>query len=88
MLNPKFTNQFKKDMKLAERHGYNMDVIEDVVIDIIAETPLPARCREHKLSGDWAGFTECHAFNDVLLIYEIDERTVTFIRLGTHSDLF
>ena len=65
-----------------------MDAIADVVTDIIAEIPLPARCREHKLSGNWAGFTECHAINDVLLIYEIDDGAVIFIRLGTHSDLF
>ena len=40
------------------------------------------------LSGNLAKYTECHALNDVLLLYEADENRVTFSRLGTHSDLF
>ena len=50
--------------------------------------PLPERCHPHELHGDYAGFTECHALNDLLLVYIQDEDKVTFARAGTHSDLF
>ena len=88
MLDYYFINQFKKDLKLAEKRHYDMDTVFEIIIDIIFETPLPARCRPHRLSGSLSKYTECHALNDVLLLYEIDEKKVTFSRLGTHSDLF
>ena len=88
MLDYYFINQFKKDLKLAEKRHYNMDTIFEVIVDIIFETPLPASCRPHRLSGNLSKYTECHALNDVLMYYEIDEQKVTFSRLGTHSDLF
>ncbi|WP_461257815.1 type II toxin-antitoxin system YafQ family toxin [Treponema sp. R80B11-R83G3] len=88
MLDFYFINQFKKDLKLAQKRRYDMDAVYDVMIDIIFEMPLPEHCRPHNLSGNLAKYTECHALNDVLLLYEADENKVTFSRLGTHSDLF
>ena len=88
MLDFYFINQFKKDLKLAEKRSFDIDAIYDILIDIIFEIPLPARCRPHELSGNLAKYTECHALNNVLLLYQIDEAKVTFSRLGTHSDLF
>jgi len=88
MLDFYFINQFKKDLNQAEKRRYDIDAVFDVIIDIIFEEPLPFHCRPHKLSGNLAKFTECHALNDVLLLYEIDENKVTFARIGTHSDLF
>ena len=88
MLDFYFINQFKKDLKLAEKRYNDMDAIFDVIIEIIFDTPLPPRCRPHRLSGNLEKYTECHALNNVLLLYEIDKEKVTFSRLGTHSDLF
>ena len=31
--------------------------------------PLEARYRDHDLSGDWAGYRECHVKPDLLLVY-------------------
>ena len=44
----------------------------------------------HTLSGDYAGFRECHILPDWLLIYKIetDILTLTLTRTGSHSDLF
>ncbi|HCC36596.1 MAG TPA: type II toxin-antitoxin system mRNA interferase toxin, RelE/StbE family [Treponema sp.] len=88
MLDYYFSNQFKKDLKLSQKRRCNMSVIYDVIIDIIFEDPLPDHCRPHRLSGNLVKYTECHAMNDVLLLYEADEEKVVFFRLGTHSDLF
>jgi mRNA interferase YafQ len=41
------------------------------------------------LTGDWAGYRECHLKPDLLLIYrKIGEETLTLARLGSHSELF
>jgi mRNA interferase YafQ len=88
MLDFYFQGQFKKDLKLIQKRHYNMDAIYEVIAMIIWGEPLPERCRPHGLHGDLEGFTECHALNDLLLVYILDEDKVTFIRAGTHSDLF
>ena len=49
---------------------------------------LEPRCRDHKLSGEWQDFRECHVEPDWLLIYSIAGDEITFVRTGTHSYLF
>lgn len=52
--------------------------------------PLPAEWRDHALKGAMAEHRECHAGGDLLLVYKLvdDDRTVLFVRAGSHSDLF
>ena len=51
---------------------------------------LDPKYNDHSLSGNWAGFRECHIQPDWLLIYRIDDDVLvlTLSRTGTHSDLF
>lgn len=71
-----------------QKRRYDMDAISEIINMIIRQEPLPKRCREHTLSGNYEGVTECHALNDVLLLYILEEGKVTFTNIGTHSDLF
>lgn len=50
--------------------------------------PLPAEWFDHELQGEWADHRECHAKGDLLLIYQVDGEHITFVRLGTHAELF
>ena len=52
------------------------------------EEPLEPRFRDHKLSGEWEDFRERHIEPDWLLIDRIGGDEITFVRTGTHSDLF
>jgi mRNA interferase YafQ len=88
MLTLVFTHKFIKDLDLMKRRRKNIDKILDVMAMIIWEEPLPAKYREHNLSGDYNGYTECHVEGDWLLIYKLPEGKVVFTRTGTHSDLF
>ena len=87
MLNFSFTNQFKKDLKLLKKRGKNLDKLYDIIVILIWDEPLPERCREHKLHGDWDGFTECHVEGDWVLIYLTNDEKISFSCTGTHSDL-
>ncbi len=84
------SNQFKKDLKLAIKRGYNMKRIEFVVDTLAKGEPLPEKYRDHPLSGNFIGCRECHILPDWLLIYEIAEKELLLYltRTGTHSDLF
>ncbi len=47
-----FTNQFKKDLKLAKKQNRNLDKLFDVV-DILANGGmLDAKYRNHELTGN------------------------------------
>lgn len=85
-----FTSKFRKDIKLAHKKGKNIDKLFSVVESIANDDKLDARYRDHELSGDFAGFRECHIEPDWLLIYRKDsERIILYLlRTGSHSDLF
>lgn len=53
------------------------------------DCPLPAKYEDHSLSGDLAGFRDCHVKPDLVLIYEkIGDDTLRLVRLGSHSEVF
>ena len=86
----KFTNQFRKDIKLAKKQNKDLNKLFDVV-NILAEGGiLEAKYRDHDLSGEYKGTRECHVEPDWLLVYEIQNDVLVLVlyRLGTHSELF
>ena len=84
------SNRFKKDLKIALKHGYQISLLEDVVNKLAMREPLEERYRDHILTGDYGGFRECHITPDWLLVYQIRENELILFlsRTGTHSDLF
>ena len=84
------SNQFKKDLKLAQKRGYDLDKIKKVIATLANGETLEAKYRDHLLTGDYGGYRECHIQPDWLLIYFIkkDVLVLTLSRTGTHSDLF
>ena len=84
------SNQFKKDLKLAVKRGYKIELLT-AVIDLLANGEnLPEKYKDHSLTGDFVNCRECHITPDWLLIYQIDgnELILYLTRTGTHSDLF
>ncbi len=68
--------------------GRDVGKFQEAAQSIVQEIPLEAKYRDHKLVGNYKDHRECHIEPDWLLIYYIAEETVTFVRTGTHSDLF
>lgn len=85
-----FSNKFKKDFKLCKKRGYNISLLEAVIVLLEQSGTLPGVYKPHKLSGNYAGLWECHIKPDWLLIWSQDEKELTllFMNTGTHSDLF
>ena len=90
MLTIKYQTAFKKDYKRIKKRGYDTRLLKEVVGIIAERKPLPAKYRDHELSGDYKGCRECHITPDWLLVYEIleEELLLYLTRTGTHSDLF
>ena len=90
MLEIVMSNQFKRDLRLAAKRGYDLDLLDSVVTKLANGEPLPEKCKDHNLTGKYAGFRECHLQPDWLLVYRTEERALILFlsRTGTHSDLF
>ena len=87
------SSAFKRDYKRAKatpRHGKDLDsLVSTVVALLLADRALPQNNRDHALSGDFAGYRECHIKPDLLLIYrKPDANTLRLARLGSHGKLF
>ena len=82
------TKQFERDLKLARRRRKKLDRLWAIVDLLVRVEPLPARCRRHRLSGEWNRLWECHIEPDWLLIWDEAEQMLTLVRTGTHADLF
>ena len=84
------SNRFRKDLKLAAKRGCDLALLNSIVDRLAKGEALPAKHRDHSLTGDYIGFRECHIQPDWLLIYRNDgEALMLFLmRTGTHADLF
>ena len=90
MLKIRYFSRFKKDYKLMQKRGYDLEKLKTAVRMLCNAESLPEKYKDHLLSGNYAGFRECHIEPDWLLIYKVEEEiiTLTLTRTGTHSDLF
>ena len=85
-----WTNQFKKDYKLAMKRHLDIELLDNVIRILSRGETLPEKNKDHALTGDWIGHRECHILPDWLLVYRIEDDILilTLARTGTHSDLF
>lgn len=85
------TKEFLKDWHALQHRGINLASLREAMVLLISnEEPLPAEWKDHPLKGQWIDHRECHAGGDLLLIYRLanGDKEITFVRAGTHSELF
>ena len=90
MLDIQYEKSFKKDYKRMLKRGCNPQNLQDVLTLLVNQQSLPEKYRDHNLSGNYAGYRECHIEPDWLLIYKIfnDKLVLVLTSTGSHSDLF
>ena len=87
----KFTTQFKKDLKLAKKQNKNIDKLFEIIEILANGNQLPAKYRDHELTGNYKGHLECHILPDLLIIwlqYDEEQNEIYLVRVGSHSELF
>jgi len=52
MKKPDYSGQFKRDVKMAEKRGKDMEKLKTAMRMLIDETPLPASYLDHPLKGE------------------------------------
>ena len=90
MLTPEYSKKFKKDLKKIKKQGYDIEEIKNILNKLINEEDLEIKYKDHELIGNYNNHRECHIKSDLLLIYKIYKinKTIKFIRTGSHSELF
>jgi len=85
-----FTNRFLKNYKQCTKRKYDIPLLDEILISLAETGIAPQYSRPHILSGKLQGYWECHVKSDWLLIWikNEDQKTITLIGTGTHSDLF
>ena len=73
-----------------QKRGFVIKRLHQIVSLLADGLSLPESCRDHALSGNWAGYRECHVQPDWLLVYHLEQNLLVLVltRTGTHSDLF
>lgn len=53
MLKVIYSNQFKKDYKLIQKRGYDVNKLKEIIKMLAEEKVLPAKYRDHNLIGNY-----------------------------------
>lgn len=89
MKNLKPSTRYKKDYKRIQNNAKKKAKLFEILKCLQNEVPIPAEHKPHMLTGNYAGYMECHIENDFLLIwFDPDTDQIDLVRLGSHSELF
>lgn len=80
-----FSRSFKKDLRKAP-----LEIQEAATerIDLFRRNPYHPFLRSHPLRGKWLGYCSINITGDWRAVYEVQNKTVLFVALGTHSQLY
>jgi len=73
------TSLYKRGLKAFRKRGYDMKLLDDVVSALANGKQLDQKHRDHPLTGNYAGFRECHITSDWLLIYKIEAGVLVLV---------
>ena len=89
MWNLVVSTQFKKDLKRYQDNASKLTLMKDVLSQLQQTGTVEPKHKPHHLAGEYSGCMECHIQNDFLLIWiNKEEKTISLVRLGSHSELF
>lgn len=85
-----YSNKFEKNVVRSARRGLDLYLLEEIVTDLQKTGAVSAKHRPHILSGKLHGLWECHIKADWLLLWikNEDQKIITLVDTGSHSDLF
>lgn len=84
-----YTKKFRKDLKREVKTDPKVESLLRTVLELLQEgKDPPAKLKDHPLQGEWNYYRDCHLKPDLVLIYKVDDKTVTLARIGSHSEIF
>ena len=86
----KYSKDFKKGLKKLKNDVQSLALAKSIITKLANGEVLEIRHKDHKLSGQYEGYRECHIKPNLLLIYKKEKRVLilTCLAIGSHSELF
>ena len=92
MLEIRIEKSFKKDIQRDQKCGKytknDFEILKIIINQLQNQEAIDTIYKRHFLKGDLLGFESIHIKNDWLLIFRIDENYLTFVMLGSHSQVY
>ena len=84
------SKSFRKDEKLAKKQNLDLSKLDFVINQLANHKQLDPKYYDHKLSGSFSSFRECHIEPDWILVYSIIDQFLELylFRTGSHSNIF
>lgn len=90
-LNLYIENSYRKDFKIAIKQNLLNDNIRadlNLVIEtLLSNEPLDKKYKDHPLKHNLQNFRDCHIRPDLILVYKIENNTLSLVRIGRHLDV-
>lgn len=82
-----FKTYRKQRKKLPQE---SKELLDSIVGRLANNETLEPKYKDHKLSGEYKDFRECHIKPDLLLIYQKQDSALVLVcvAVGKHSELF
>jgi len=55
----KLTKRYLRDLKLACKRGMDESLLNEIIVKLLDDVPLPEKNRNHQLHGDYGSYREC-----------------------------
>ncbi len=88
MYQVKFTSAFKKSYKRIKKRGLDVSLLDEIIEKLRLGQILEEKYRDHELKRNFVGFRECHIKPDWLLIYLLEDDTLTLTLVDRQSCRF
>jgi len=82
------TKSFIKDMKKLRITDTQYSKFIIYIGKLLNNDDLPIESKDHPLQGEWKDTREFHLGGDLIVIYLINDNSLTLVRIGSHSQLF
>ena len=79
---------FWQDYKKAKQAGRDTDHLRQVMKRVAKGETLEHKYDDHGLTGKYKRHRSCKIQPDFLLIYQKSGNSVSFVRCGTHQEMF
>jgi len=83
---------FKKDIARDKNSGHYSDedfkLLKTMISDLQNKQEIDERFKRHPLKGTMKGYESIHLKGDWLLIFKVDEESLSLVMLGKHTQVY